>query len=156
MKISSIDERAFDHAWRYFELHANQRMTVFNFFLVATGLLATGIAASVQSGKGLSLIGMVLGILLSFISFIFWKLDQRVCFLMKRAEGAISMLERALPETSTHLFSNEKVHADKGSSCSNIWVRLWTYGRAFRVTFWTAGVFGLLSAAYCAFIFSSC
>ena len=86
MNIDEFHEKEFDHAWRYFELHANQRMTVFNFFLVLVGLVAAGIATSRQGAQTLALLGVFLGLLLAFFSFIFWKLDQRVCFLMKQAE----------------------------------------------------------------------
>jgi hypothetical protein len=33
-----------DYAWSYFQLHANQRMASFNFFVVIAALLTTGLA----------------------------------------------------------------------------------------------------------------
>ena len=33
-----------EHSWRYFEVHAGQRITVFNYFLVASGAIAAGLA----------------------------------------------------------------------------------------------------------------
>ena len=33
-----------NYAWSYFAYHADQRMKTFNFFLVAAGLLSSGIA----------------------------------------------------------------------------------------------------------------
>ncbi len=32
------------HSWQYFDLHANQRMPVFNFYLIFVGLLTGGLA----------------------------------------------------------------------------------------------------------------
>ena len=79
-----------NHAWRYFELHANQRIAVFNFFLVLSGLIAAGLAAAVQAAGLLLVVGAVLGLLLALVSFIFWKLDQRTSFLIKHAEQALA------------------------------------------------------------------
>jgi len=146
--MTEFHDKSFEHAWRYFELHANQRMTVFNFFLVATGLIAAGIAASLQSDKNLTLVGVFLGVLLTLISFIFWKLDQRVCSLMKSAESAMASLESLLPVETARLFNGESALTTEACSTGNAWVRHWTYGRSFRVTFWTTGIFGALSALF--------
>jgi hypothetical protein len=35
---AQIRKEMMDHAWRYFELHASQRMSLFNFFLVLAAL----------------------------------------------------------------------------------------------------------------------
>lgn len=140
-----MNEKAFDHAWRYFELHANQRMAVFNFFLVLTGLTAAGIATSLQGAKTLGLLGVSLGLLMALVSFIFWKLDQRVSFLMKRAELAMSVLEADLPKAAK-LFGDEPTVTSCACSSGNPWTRHWTYGRSFRVTFWITGIFGISTA----------
>ncbi|MFZ3153300.1 hypothetical protein [Pseudomonas sp.] len=149
--MTDFHEKSLDHAWRYFELHANQRMTVFNFFLVATGLISAGIAASLQSDKNLTLLGVFLGILLAFISFIFWKLDQRVCSLMKSAELAMASLESVFPIDTVHLFKGESALTNEACSTGNSWIRHWTYGQSFRVTFWTTGIFGASSALFSIF-----
>jgi hypothetical protein len=41
-----------DYAWSYFQLHANQRMTSFNFFVVIAALLTTGLARSLENDFG--------------------------------------------------------------------------------------------------------
>jgi ABC-type amino acid transport system permease subunit len=56
-----------EHMWRYFELHANQRMTVFNFYLVLSGAIAAGLAATLQGSARLALVGIVLGALLALV-----------------------------------------------------------------------------------------
>lgn len=142
-------DKSIEHAWRYFELHAKQRMTVFNFFLGATGLLAAGIATAIQGGRSLNFVGIVLGLLLSFIAFIFWKLDQRVCVLVKRAEAVIAVLEQSFLDSSSHLFIDESAFFLNDAHTSNGWNRLWTYGRAFRTTFCVAGVFGISASLFC-------
>lgn len=144
--MDDLNTKAFEHAWRYFDLHAQQRMTVFNFFLFLVGLIGAGIATSAQATKDLSFLGCFLGLLLAFVSFIFWKLDQRVSFLMKRAEIAMASLETHLPGEVARLFSGEPNLTAEACASGGPWSRQWTYGRSFRVTFCSTGVFGLLAA----------
>lgn len=146
MSTEDLQEKSLEHAWRYFELHANQRMTVFNFFLVLSGLVAAGVATSLQGAQELSFLGITLGLLLAFVSFIFWKLDQRVSFLMKRAESALAIVEVALSIESTRLFRNEPELTTASRASKNAWSRHWTYGQSFRATFWAIGTFGVLAA----------
>ena len=135
-----------NHAWRYFELHASQRMAVFNFFLVLSGLIAAGLAAAVQAAGLLLIVGAVLGLLLALVSFIFWKLDQRVSFLIKHAEQALIEIESVFPKTATQLFTNEVALTEHATSSGSLWTRQWTYGHSFRVVFIIMGLAGLLGS----------
>ncbi|EKB9382313.1 TPA: hypothetical protein ACID37_006234 [Pseudomonas aeruginosa] len=54
-------DRSIEHAWKYFELHAQQRMTVFNFFLAIAGLVAAGIGVGLQQGSHFSILVSLLG-----------------------------------------------------------------------------------------------
>ena len=83
-KINS--EQAVEHAWKYFELHSNQRITMFNYFLFIIAGLGTAIGVSFQSASTFAYIGIFLSIFLSITSFVFWKLDQRTSFLIKQSE----------------------------------------------------------------------
>nr|WP_154324838.1 hypothetical protein [Pantoea sp. 201603H] len=135
--------RANGHVWRYFELHAQQRMTVFNFYIAITGLLAAGIGFTLQLGGKYALFTSLMGIFVSFISFVFWKLDQRVSMLIKNAELALQDLESQ--------FSNEKlkiITKDNGNNLLNLGIRsTWTYGKCFRISFVIVGITGLIIAA---------
>jgi hypothetical protein len=146
MPENSTREVMLEHTWRYFELHANQRMSVFNFFLVMSGALAAGIAASLQGSPNLAAVGVVLGVLLSLVSFVFWKLDQRVSFLIKHAETALAEMESSLLTERARLFSLEPMSTAAAGSKSNLWVRHWSYGESFRVIFAVMAVFGVCSA----------
>src|SRR5690606_35836878 len=117
-------------------------MTVFNFFLVLSGLVTAGLAATFQ-GTAPPLLGVVLGVLLAVVAFIFWKLDQRVCFLMKRAERAIASIESSLTDGKWQLFHSESEDTKAEQAKGNLWTSLWTYGQSFRVTYWALGLFGL-------------
>jgi len=133
-----------DHTWRYFELHANQRMYIFNFFLVLSGLVAAGLAASFEGKGPLLLIGVVLGLLLALVSFVFWKLDQRVSFLIKNAEIALVELEALFPELRLRLFTEEPRLTQEARSAASLLRRQWTYGHSFRFVFSIMGGVGLL------------
>ena len=139
---SGVSEAALEHARRYFELHASQRMSLFNFFLVLAGLFSAGLAAVLQGSENLSILGMVLGVLLSLVSFVFWKLDQRVSFFIKHAEAALSELEKRMPEERARLFLNEPALTSVARSTGPRWTRMWTYSRSFRVVFLTMAATG--------------
>jgi hypothetical protein len=131
-----------EHAWRYFALHANQRISLFNFFVVISGSISAGLAASLQKGGSFHLLSFGLGMLLAFISFLFWKLDQRTAFLVKHAERAITTIEAGLPLPSAHVLSNEPAAA--APERRGFWpLQMWTYGTAFRAMFLTMGLVGV-------------
>lgn len=132
-----------DHAWRYFELHAQQRMTVFNFFLAIAGLLAAGIGACLQEGKSFFFLATALGIFLTLVSFIFWKLDQRVSMLIKNSEVILEKLEKHANNFHAGLFCEDKKF--QNGSIFNIF-STWSYGRCFRVSFFAVGLLGAGSA----------
>jgi hypothetical protein len=142
-----------DHAWRYFELHANQRMSLFNFFLVLSSFVAAGLGASLQLRGTLELMGVGLGVILATVSFTFWKLDQRTSFLIKHAERAVAEIESGFSVSTARLFSNEvRVTARVVSKCYNP-CRLWTYGSAFRFVFLVMGLVGIIGAILSVYFF---
>jgi len=145
--MNDSGDRMREHAWKYFDVHANQRMTVFNFFLVLSGLVSAGLATVLQGTNVPALVGVVLGLLLVIVSFVFWKLDQRASFLIKRAEDALARLEPSLPEPACHLFLGESQATRDDMAATNPWNRQWTYGRSFRVVFWAMALFGILGCA---------
>ena len=138
-----------DHAWQYFALHAGQRMSTFNFFLVLASLTAAGLAACLQRGGRIQLLGVALGALLALVSFIFWKLDQRVSFLLKHAEQVIAQLELSVPIAAARLVHNERERTALAVSSGFVLLRMWTYGTAFRCIFAVMGVVGFAGAGLC-------
>ena len=132
--------RANEHVWRYFELHAQQRMTVFNFYIAITGLLAAGIGFTLQQGEKYVLFTSLMGIFVSFISFIFWKLDQRVSMLIKNAELALMDLEIQFENTKLRMITK-----DNGNNSLNLGIQsVWSYGKCFRMSFFIVGVTGIM------------
>ncbi|MEH6689299.1 MAG: hypothetical protein V7693_18810 [Halopseudomonas sabulinigri] len=138
MNSEIVVQRSMEHAWRYFELHAQQRMTVFNFYLAISGLLAAGIGMCLQQGPKFSLLISILGVFLSCISFLFWKLDIRTSKMIKNAESVLQRIESEaiLPEAA--LFTSESNRCGSQGLFS-----IWTYGRCFRVAFLTVWFVGI-------------
>lgn len=124
-----------EHAWKYFELHAQQRITVFNFYLAISGLVSTGIGICLQQGGAFNYISSFLCLFLMFVSFIFWKLDQRVSLLIKEAEKTLSIIERTIAQPTLHLFDKD----NNNTALKNGIMSVWTYGRCFRCAFVIVG-----------------
>src|ERR1051326_8232066 len=80
------------YAWSYFAYHADQRMKTFNFFLIVAGLLAGGITTLLRDGGDPRWV-CPLGVVLTMLSLIFWKLDQRNRQLVRNGETAIKHLD---------------------------------------------------------------
>lgn len=135
-------ERSMEHAWKYFELHAQQRMTVFNFYLAISGLIAAGIGVSLQQGSRFLFLASLLGIFLSMVSFLFWQLDARISAMIKRAELALCYIEKSSLIQEVAIFS-----LDDNAVRNKSFMSIWTYGKCFRVSFFAVGFIGLMFAA---------
>ena len=136
-------DQAVEHAWKYFELHSNQRITMFNYFLFIIAGLGTAIGVSMQSSNTFAYIGIFLSVFLSITAFIFWKLDQRTSFLIKQSEDVFKRLERN-SEIDIGIFCKEEANLDKINIKKNFFTKIITYGSIFRVTFLIMGVIGLV------------
>ena len=99
----------FDYAMRYFELHAGQRMSTFNFFIILSALLTTALVATFDKQFSYPSMGYAVAVAMICVSLIFWKLDQRVRFLIKHAEEALILLEgkERLEDSTPKLFTFE-------------------------------------------------
>lgn len=134
------NEHAFEHLWRYFQLHSQQRMTVFNFYLVISGMTATGIGFGFQQGGGYHYVVSLLGFFLLMTSFIFWKLDQRGAMLVKEAESAFVYLEKFQMNEEYSLFMIDS----KNKLLSRSLKSVWSFGRCFRYSFFLMGYVGFI------------
>lgn len=86
------------YAWNYFQIHATQRMTTFNFFVILAGLLTAGLAKTLTAEGDMHIISLLLGVGLIVISFAFWRLDNRVRGLIHLAESKLIDIEKKLQE----------------------------------------------------------
>lgn len=135
-------ENASTHAWKYFEIHAGQRLSMFNFFTVFAGLISAGLGATLQGADTVAYFGIFLGMLLVLISFVFWKIDERAAILVKHAEKTQEWIETQLLPEQARLFVDEEQTRD--GSAGRL-IPVWTFGRSLRVTFAGAAVIGLIA-----------
>jgi hypothetical protein len=130
-----------EHSWRYFAIHAGQRLTLFNYFIAVSGVTLAGGAAALQGTARFSLLGVALGLLLVLLALIFYKLDERTSALIKISERALAATERQCMPPEARLFASEiesvTTEVLDPSSAG------WTYGRSLRLSFLVVGILGL-------------
>jgi len=147
------------YLWGYFQLHASQRLTTFNFYIVLSTLLSTGLFSTFQKDFTVP-VGVILGFLLVCFSFVFWKLDERNKGLIKLAETALMDLEKQLsPEAGEALsiFTREALETGQLRANRSVWPwrNLYSYSDCFRLVFLlfaSVGVIGGIFSAYRVFL----
>ena len=82
----------FEYAWRWFDLHARQRVSMFNFFLLSTGILANAYAILFREdlfwqAAGVAAIG-------AFAGLVSVVLDVRNSQLVHMGEAALKRVEQ--------------------------------------------------------------
>ena len=141
-----------DYAWSYFQLHANQRISSFNFFVVLAALLTTGLAGTLKSEFKHDYVGVFLGLSLIVISFVFWKMDQRVRYLIKHAEKALKTIEEQWVRNEDSigaeltLFGTEEEDSDRirDAGSWNPWQRHLSYAECFGAVYVVFAFLGLV------------
>ncbi len=144
-----------DYAWKYFALHADQRIKTFNSFLVLCTLVTGGLIAVLKDADDPSF-ATPLALLLPFLSFVFWKLDQRSRQLVHHAEAALKRLESTCFDVSDDpdgpnvlkVFSREEsVTATlKARRNWNPFTKFFSYSTCFRAVFLAFGIAGIILA----------
>jgi hypothetical protein len=86
----SINENRLSYAWNWFSFHAGQRTTIFNFFLVAMGLILAAFAKCVEVNL---LLAKTIAILGAIVSLIFLLLEIRNRELTHMGEDVLRRLE---------------------------------------------------------------
>lgn len=93
---------AFDHAWKWFELHASQRMQLFRFYIILVGICLAGYATARK--EGIFPFQVLLPVFGTLVTFCFISLDSRTRRLIKIAEVALDSIETDF----SYLKENEK------------------------------------------------
>ena len=151
----SLDATFRDYLWKYFALHSDQRLKAFQFYItLATALI--GAAAVLLRGDGVQRWIAVFGLLLAFVSFVFWKIDERTRQMIKRAEQGLCHLDvlQALPDIDgaphpLRIFAHDD-HAMQTLRQGPTTTAVFSYTRSFQWVFWTFGVIGVVFAVACA------
>ena len=93
--FDDAEQAAHSFAWDYFAFHAQQRQTVFNFFIILIGASLAAFAATIDKTEATKL-HAVIGCVLAIASFLFWRLDERSRNLIQLAEAALKEIELRL------------------------------------------------------------
>src|SRR3990172_2986625 len=157
-KPKSLDETFRDYVWGYFELHADQRLKAFQFYISLSTALVGGFLLLLrydQNHKWMSL----LGFLLAFLSFVFWKLDHRTKRLVKNAEDALKFLDAQhdLPDVDgmphpLRIFTRDDYVAQN----ADLWplsAGPFSYSRCFKWVFVAFALLGLGAGIACLILF---
>lgn len=140
------------YLWDYFQLHATQRLTTFNFYIVLSTLLTTGLFSTFQKEFVLIPVGVILGLLLVLLSFVFWKLDERNKGLIKNVESGLKYLELQTPSKPegevTKIFCYEELSTERIRMQRSVWPwkNLYSYSESFRFIFFLFAALGLIGA----------
>ena len=91
-----VEEIALRHGWEWFQYHAQQRLSIFRFYVFLVGALGTAYVAAMVGGFYIPAIAVTLvGCVLSFF---FWLLDRRVSDLIKIGEAVLGREQDKLAE----------------------------------------------------------
>jgi hypothetical protein len=153
---SPISEKEWlDLAWKHFLQHAQQRIQYFNYFVVFSTILTTGVVTTFQSNFQAQYLGIGLGAIQAFLSYMFWKIDERNRFLTKHSEDVIKELEKNCCEVDEYrLFTKEDQKTAKQRVDDKDKVRLWwqfSHGESYRliyVTFFFIGIIGMFISGF--------
>jgi len=116
-------------------------------------ILTAGLAGVFKKESECHIVGIVLGVSLTLISFIFWKLDQRVRYLVKHAETALKELEKKWTDSNKDtlpaiaLFCVEEKITSEIREPYGIFPWKWhlSYANCFSAVYIIFGSIGLLS-----------
>lgn len=143
----SIESEVRNHCWNYFSLHAQQRMSAFQFFItLETGLIgASLLILQAKSQFSDSLWTICLGPMMTMLAFVFWKIDQRTKDLISGAEESLKEIE-AFFIANTAIVTNLPFSSDEQSKGGMRTFPLFsgrlTYSKSFSVVFILCGFFG--------------
>ena len=104
---TTLAQTKFEYAWRYFAYHAKQRVTMFNFFLLGSGVIANAYGLLLRGESHLQAGGVALVGLL--VCVIFFMLDIRNRQLVHLGEDALRRVEKDYLLSSEQVNSNHKV-----------------------------------------------
>lgn len=142
------------YAWNYFQVHAAQRLTTFNFFVLISTVIVSGYSLAARE---VPLLAMTLSIVLMLVAFIFWKLDTRTRQLIQNAENALKFIEKEDKiegkQKTPHIlniFSYEETQTSELKAIRPLWpwMRLFTYRTCFTWIFAIFGVLGLIGFVF--------
>lgn len=132
------------YAWNYFAFHAQQRQTVFNFFIVLIGASLAAYAATIDKSSA-ARFHLIIGCVLAASSFFFWRLDERSRRLIHLAEAPLKQMETRLAERTD--FSSTIILTNSENKIGGVFTRVETFSQIYRCAFALVGCVGFVIAA---------
>lgn len=139
-----------EYHWSYFSMHGDQRLKTFNFYLIASAIFIGGFVNMIKDGDEV-LLGFILPYILSFISFIFWKLDVRTKRMIKISENAIKKIDDLLIDSvddsirnELNIFRHDDFLVEKLKSSKSVLVNHMSYSKCFNAIFLMMGLLGFV------------
>lgn len=142
-----------DHAWKYFEFHANQRIVLLRFYIAIlvfySGAVGFLFIRFYQPGPLAEIAVIFLSIAFIILTIMFQLLDARNCQLFGYAKKALMSIESNFSPQNKALkiFTLEKVECDNGQSKT-------THKMCFTAIYWLA--YGTCIVAILVSIVSCC
>lgn len=127
-------------AWSYFAFHAQQRQTVFNFFVVLIGASLAAFAATIDKPAAAKLHAAI-GCVLTICSFLFWRLDERSRCLIQLAEASLKEIEVRLIDRTGLARLNILARSD--DKIGGVFERVESFTQIYRIAFILIGLSGL-------------
>jgi hypothetical protein len=145
-------------AWDFFQVQAAQRLTTFNFYIALSSLMSGGLALSLKPDTASPFLTAIIGGLITILSLVFWKLDERNRHLIKSAEETLKFFEQETPYRDEptgrpHVakrFLREAFDTEerkKGRSLK-FWQNDYSYADCFRAVFLAFALVGTTSFVY--------
>jgi hypothetical protein len=144
-----------DYAWKYFALHADQRLRTFNFYLLIVTVVVGGLLAYLKDGRSPAYV-VAAGLILMVLSYIFCRLDGRARELIQNAEDVLKAVEEDIPggqvPEKLRLFAGEEKKTEQLRTLRGwpgwnpvSWLRgHYSYYDCFKAAFLIFGLVGLL------------
>lgn len=138
----SIDQsKMLELYWNYFEVHANQRMQMINFYITIEIVLIGAFFTLRLQKEEILWAECLVAVAIPVISLIFFLLDLRTRLLIKEAENCIKQIEAAFWKKQNKI--NMELLNNIDEKTSKCWIRN-TYSRVFWMQFFIVSVVGLI------------
>lgn len=149
----SNDSLHLANAWRYFQIHAEQRLRTFQFYVtISIALIGGGVWLAAQGEKHVLIV--ITGLLIVVVTFVFAKVERRCRLLVKNAENAIIyFLELSdLPDVNGlphpfKLFQRDDALVEEEPK-GILGLRHFSYRRCFRWIFISVTIVGVYFVVY--------
>jgi len=139
-----------EYAWKYFALHAEQRLKTFHFFIIISAILS-GAIFTIMKDISNTLYTIPICYLISFLAFIFWKLDQRNKELIKHGENVLKSIETCIESQCNNnipnLFKDERKEGKKNKFSIPLLTSRWSYSNCFNWIFFMFGISSFISGS---------